>query len=124
MTNQNIILYAGLAVLVPYFVLFFKLTNTLTREEQMTLRKMRSKFMMFTSVIPFIMLVYFNGFYQRLGLGAYIVVSTTIETMFHHAKLRRTNFNQSYVKKLIKITYLSDIGTILIIAWFIITAKR
>ncbi|HBG92110.1 MAG TPA: hypothetical protein DDX12_01395 [Nitrospiraceae bacterium] len=123
MTNQNIILYLGLAVLAVYFVLFLKLLNTLTKEEQIALQKMRSKFMMLTSVIPFIMLVYFNGFYQRLGLGAYIVISTTIETILHHAKLRRANFNPSYEQRLLKITYLSAIGTIFIISWFIITSR-
>jgi len=123
MINQNAILYAGLVVLAAYFVLFFKLSKTLTKEEHAMIQKMRSKFIIVISILPFIMLIYFTGFYMRLGLGAYIIVSTTIETIFHHAKLRGMNFNPSYERKLLKITYLSAVGTLLIISWFILTAK-
>jgi hypothetical protein len=123
MINQNNILYAGLAVLIVYFVLFFKLSRTLSKEEHVMLQKIRSKFLMVTFVFPFIMLIYFTGFYIRLGLGAYIIVSTTIETIFHHAKLRRLNFNPSYERKLLKITYLSAVGIFLVISWFIMTAR-
>jgi hypothetical protein len=45
----------------------------------------------------------------------YIVISSTIKTTFHYTKLRRSNFHPSHEQRLLKITYLSVIGTILII---------
>lgn len=123
MINQNIILFAGLAVLAVYFVLFFKNSKKLTKDDLAILQKTRSKFMMITSVIPFIMIVFFRDYYVRLGLGVFILLSTAIETIIHHKKLRRLNFNRSYEKSLLKITYLSLIAMALIISWFIITAR-
>jgi len=123
MDNPNIILYSGLIIIAIYLFLFFKLSNTLTKEEHSVLRKQRSKFIGIMSILPFFVIGYFDNYYLRLSVGAFIVISTTIETIFHHRKLRMLHFNPVYERKLLKITYVSAIGIILLVIWFIMTAK-
>jgi hypothetical protein len=111
---------AGLAVSAIYFILFSKLNNDLTSEEQQKISKNKPAY--FTILV---MIVFGSSLYLLTNQHARIVISTIvfvylfIASYLHHRKLKNLGLKSVYLKKSVFIGVLAYIGTFLIIAGFL-----
>ena len=119
----DILIYIALPVLFIYFLLFNKTIKMLEPHERTRyVKEAGSKVGILSTVILFGALVYFDDFKVILIVSALIIASTFIGTIFHHKKLKELNFDSAFEKRLLKVSFLSGVGILLILGSFVLNA--
>lgn len=118
---STVLLFISIPILAVYFYQFSKTMNVLDDgEKRRYVEKAGSKMGLAITILLFGSFFYFNRFDARVAIAVGIVVVLVAGTYWHHRKLKKLNFPPAFESRLLKVSALSVIGTILILASFLL----
>lgn len=116
-TIIDVLLYTGLVLILVHFYFFNKTINTISKEEKdRYVKDAGSKTGLIITIILFGCLFYFRGLEMNLLFSFLIVSSMVFGTVIHHKRLRALSFDDVFEKRLLKISYISLVGVVLILS--------
>ncbi len=121
---ENIFILIGASIFIIYFILFNRTMKLIDLSERKRyISKVGSKLSSLTIISLLGALFYINGFIIKLFIAITIVIFMFIETIRHHKKLKELNFNETFEKRLFKISSIPAVGVLLILISVVMHAK-